>query len=623
MLLRRVAIACLLVVFGLVFGLTGLPAATLQMGVGEIRPGMVGIGRTVFDGTRVEEFKVNILGVLENVIGTRRNLILARLQGGPLANTGVIAGMSGSPVYVDGRLIGAVSYALGQFSKEPIAGITPIAEMTDATSFTDERNNVRPAAARVRVEFPLTRENLTTAFRKALNWNRPFADRPEDARFLGDGTVATGAGLALGTLLRPIATPLVMSGFDPDLADMLGTAFRDQGFVPAGGGATSLRLGEQPFEGPLKPGDAVGVMLVNGDMQLGATGTVTHVEDDRVYAFGHPLYNLGPTAFPMTRAYVYTVLPSLFSSMKLSTTGEVIGSFLQDRAVAIAGRLGPGPKMIPVTIMLESDRAPKRTFHFELANDQMFTPLMASATISSTLASYERQYGTATFYVRGTARVNKHEAVAFDNVFSGDQPSIGAATSVAAPIAALLGNDYEKVNIDSVDLTIGSTEETKTATLERVWLDDQRPRAGRTVPLKVLLRTRRGEELLRTVPIEIPSNASGTLSVLVADGNRLGQIEQREARSQQPRNVDQMIRMLNRGRRGSTLYIKLLGSDPGAVVSGESLTALPPSVLGVLEADRSTGSFSPLSNATLGEWELPTDHVVSGSRTLSIVVSPN
>jgi hypothetical protein len=248
---------------------------------------------------------------------------------------------------------------------------------------------------------------------------------------------------------------------------------------------------------------------------------------------------------------------------------------------------------------------------------------MASATISSTLASYERQYGTATFYVRGTARVNKHEAVAFDNVFSGDQPSIGAATSVAAPIAALLGNDYEKVSIDGIDLTIGSTEETKTATLERVWLDDQRPRAGRTVPLKVLLRTRRGEELLRTVPIEIPSNASGTLSVLVADGNRLGQIEQREARSQQPRNVDQMIRMLNRGRRGSTLYIKLLGSDPGAVVSGESLTALPPSVLGVLEADRSTGSFSPLSNATLGEWELSTDHVVSGSRTLSIVVSPN
>src|SRR5438067_9154123 len=158
-----------------------LRGATTQMPISEIRPGMVGVGHTVFDGTHVEEFKAHILGVLENVIGTRRNLILARLEGGPLANTGVIAGMSGSPVYIDGKLVGAVSYALGAFSKEPIAGITPIAEMTDAASF----NESRPTAARVRVEFPLTRESLVGAFRKALAWNRPFADRSGDAHLLG------------------------------------------------------------------------------------------------------------------------------------------------------------------------------------------------------------------------------------------------------------------------------------------------------------------------------------------------------------------------------------------------------------------------------------------------------
>src|SRR5437667_6078237 len=169
--------------------LPGLVADTPQMGVDEIRPGMIGLGRTVFDGTRVEEFKVNILGVLENVIGPHRNLILAKLEGGPLANTGVIAGMSGSPVYVDNRLIGAVSYALGSFSKEPIAGITPIAEMTDSTSFSD----TRPTGAKVHVEFPLTRENLDAAFRRALSWNRPFADRPGDAALVG-----ASAGSAFG-----------------------------------------------------------------------------------------------------------------------------------------------------------------------------------------------------------------------------------------------------------------------------------------------------------------------------------------------------------------------------------------------------------------------------------------
>src|SRR5712671_3981155 len=214
-------------------GLSALRADTPQMPISEIRPGMVGIGHTVFDGTHVEEFRAHILGVLENVIGTQRNLILARLEGGPLADTGVIAGMSGSPVYIDGRLVGAVSYALGQFSKEPIAGITPIAEMTDATAF----NDVRPAAAKVHVEFPLTRENLTTAFRRALNWNRPFVDRPGDAALVGASAINGVSGAEIGMLLRPIATPLMMSGFEPGLADLLGGAFGAQGFIPTGRGA--------------------------------------------------------------------------------------------------------------------------------------------------------------------------------------------------------------------------------------------------------------------------------------------------------------------------------------------------------------------------------------------------
>src|SRR5437762_8689984 len=182
--------------------------APTQMSVGDVRPGMVRVGRAVFDGTHVEEFRATIIGVLENVIGTHRNLILAKLEGGPLANAGVIAGMSGSPVYVDGRLIGAVSYALGSFSKEPIAGITPIAEMTDSTSFSD----TRPTGARVHIDYPLTRDNLTAAFRKALNWNRPFADRPDETHLAGVSAVAGLGGSQLGTLLRPIATPLVMSG---------------------------------------------------------------------------------------------------------------------------------------------------------------------------------------------------------------------------------------------------------------------------------------------------------------------------------------------------------------------------------------------------------------------------
>jgi len=605
-----------------------LSAATTVMSVDDIRPGMVGIGHTVFDGTHVEEFKVNIIGVLQNMIGPGRNLILAKLEGGPLAHTGVIAGMSGSPVYVDGKLIGAVSYSLGSFPKEPIAGITPIGEMTDAAALSD----ARPASARVRIDYPLTRENLTAAFRKALNWNRPFADRPADVRSQSFSSVDDRGAGQIGALMRPIATPLVMSGFEPELADLLGTAFRDQGFVPTGGaGVVGPPRGEKPYEGPLKPGDAVGVMLVGGDLMLGGTGTVTHIDGDKVYAFGHPLYSLGPTEFPMTRAYVYTVLPSLFSSMKLSSTGEIIGTVLQDRATTIAGRLGPGPRMIPVSVTLErpgtahsqSGSNTKRSFKFTVVNDPLFGPLMTYASLLNTILNYERSMEAATFTVRGTATIRNHDPITFNNIFAGDQSSVNAAAYVIAPVIYLMGNDFEKIDLDGLDLTISTIERPQTAVLERVWLDDPRPRAGRTVPLKMLLRTYRGEDELRTVPIEIPANASGALSILVSDGARLGIAEQREARSPSAKSVDQVIKSLNKGRRNNTLYVKLLSSDAGAVVSGEALSSLPPSVLGVLEGERNGGNFSPLHTATLGEWELATDHAVSGSKTLTITISQN
>ncbi len=607
--------------FVLGLGLLALPtlrADTPMMSVSDIRPGMLGIGRTVFEGTRVEEFKAHIIGVVENVIGTHRNLILARLEGGPLAEAGVIAGMSGSPVYVDGRLIGAVSYALGSFSKQPIAGITPIEEMTDATAISA----TRPPGARVQVEFPLTRDGLMASFRRALNWNRPFAERADDASLVGFGSVAGIGGREVATMLRPIATPLVMSGFDPALADLLGDAFRDQGFVPMGGVA-GARAGEMPFEGPLKPGDAVGVAFVSGALSLGATGTVTHVDGDRVYAFGHPMYNLGPTEFPMTRAYVYTVLPSLFSSAKLSVTGETIGTFLQDRATAIAGRLGPAPSSLPVSLTLDNPRGGRRTFEFSVVRDPMFTPLMTYSALASTLGSYERQYGAATYSLRATITLRTHGTIAIDNAFAGEGASSSASAAVASPLAALISNDFEDAGVDRLDISMTSLDEQKTASIERVWIDDPRPRPGRSVPVKVLLRSYRGEDMLRTVSITIPPHATGNMAIMVSDGARLGLLEQREARLPQPRTVPQLVQALNKGRKNTTLYVKLMASDPGAVVSGQLLSSLPPSVLAVLEGDRSGGNFNPLANSTLGEWELPTEHIVSGVRMLTVQLSPN
>ena len=596
-----------------------LPATTPLMPLEEVRPGMVGVGKSVFQGTELQEFKAHILGVLHNVQGPRRDLILARLEGAGLAESGVAQGMSGSPVYVDGRLIGAVSYSIGAFSKEPIAGITPIAEMKDATAVSR-----RAGTQQARLELPITREGLTAALRATQARLAPFASRPADVQAIG---LSAAAGAQLGTMLRPISTPLVMSGFEPETIELLSSPFREAGFTPmvSGSGAAGQAPSETKMPaGPLREGDAIGVSLITGDLEMGATGTVTHIDGNRVYAFGHPFYNLGPTQFPMTRAYVYTVLPSLLTSFKISTLGETIGTMSQDRATAIAGTLGAGPKLIPMSVTLTRDGQPAssaRTFKYELVNDQLFSPLLAYVAMFNTLGAYERQFGATTFSVKSRARIKGHADLAIEDVFTGDNPLLGAATAVAGPLTMLLSNDIEPISLEGLDVSINTSETPRSVSIERVWLDEVRPRAGRTLPLKVLTRSYRGEETISTVNIDIPANASGSLSILVSDGNHLNALEQRELRrSLEPQTVAQMVRLLNDTRRNNRIYIRLLTGTPGAVVNGEAMRALPPSVLGVLESDRNGGSFTPIRSATVGEWELPMQSAVTGSRLLTIQV---
>jgi hypothetical protein len=596
-----------------------VPATTALMPIEEVRAGMTGVGRTVFEGTELEDFKVHILGVLRNVQGPRRNLILAKLEGGPLADTGVAAGMSGSPVYIDGRLVGAVSYSIGSFPKEAIAGITPIGEMKDATEMAR-----RPSARQARIQLPLTPENLAAALTASSRALAPFASRPADVQVSG---MPADTGSQLGAMLRPIATPLVMSGFEAGTMDFLSGAFREAGFQPVMGGAASPQVAGElaAMKGPLREGDAVGVSLVGGDLEMGATGTITHIDGDRIYAFGHPFFNLGPSEMPMTRAYVYAMLPSLASSFKISSMGDVIGTIQQDRATAIAGTLGATPRVIPMTVTLQSTRvdgaAANRTFNLRLANDQVFTPLLAYVALANTISAYERQFGDATFAVKSRARIKGHSDLSIEDVFTGDNATIATATAIAGPLTLLLGNDLEPITIDGMDVTIEASEASRTVRIERVWLDEVRPRAGRTVPLKILTRSYRGEETISTVPIAIPANVSGPLSLLVTDGRQLNAIEQRDLqRSVQPQSVAQMIRVLNDTHRGNRIYVRLLNRTPGAVVNGEALTALPPSVLAVLESGSNGGSYAPLRNAAVGEWELQMDSAVTGSRVLAIDV---
>ena len=589
----------------------GLSAATPRMPIDEVRAGMTGVGLTVFEGTTREEFGVEILGVLRNVMGPRRDIIVARLSGGPLAETGVIQGMSGSPVYVDGRLIGAVSYALGSFPKEPITGITPIGEMIAADGSRTQVARLEPEPFHV----PVTAQTLTDVVRRSVLQTQPFALQPSDVRTVG---LTRTDGGRLGTLLRPIATPVVLNGFAPEIHDLWASAFTTTGFAAAIGGA---QVATPTVASPLQPGDPIGAVLIRGDLTMAGTGTVTMVESDRVYAFGHPFYNLGPVSFPMTRASVTTLLPSLAISSKIAAIGEVVGTLDQDRATGIFGTLGSGPPMIPVRVRLSApERNVAETFDFEVIEDRLFSPLLTYTGVLSTFISWTRGLGVATYTVTSTTRVRDHADISFQDVYSGESAFIRAAGAVAGPLATLLNNDFASIDVDSIEVDITSIEETRTATIERIWIEAPRVRPGDMVLLHVLVRSYRGTELVETIDVEIPRNAAGRLYVLVSDATQMRLREFQHGTSPRPDSVAQMIQALNKTRRNNRLYVTLTSDQAGAVVQGATMPSLPPSVLAVLESDQSSSGLRRLQQATLGEWQIQTSYAVSGSRTLAVTV---
>jgi len=588
-----------------------LVASSLQspafLSTAEIRPGMVGIGRTVFAGDTIEEFQVNILGVLHNIVGPSRDLILAKLEGGPLATTGVIAGMSGSPVYVDGKLIGAVSYALGSFPKEPFAGITPIAEMTTAVDSLGPRTNASDLA----LSWPAT----PTAVFGSLQRLAQRAAAPLRAP-LRDADVFGPAGLAdLAPSLRPIGAAMVFSGFEPGIDAELRAA------LSAGANATGKQTSKSMTASePLRPGDPVGVTLIRGDLEMGATGTVTHIDGRRVYAFGHPFLNLGPTEFPMTQAHVYAVLPSLDSSLKIASLGPVIGTMSQDRSTAIGGQLGAVPREVEVSVMLGSEHAADRRFSFHVLRDQLLTPLFSYVAVLNSLASYERQSGALSIAAHGVISFGADGDVTIDDFFTGDNALTAAAAAATAPIGIAATNEFHAVIPEKIDLQMSVSERQDSASIERVWLDTTRPRFGATHTLQVLLRTYRGTDETVSIPITMPTQATGPLTLLVSDAPTLATLEKNEIRPGTPSNFRELVAQLNSTRHNNRLYVRLLTSSPGAVIAGESLPALPSSVRTVLDGDKSVAS-APLSRSVVGAWEQRFSRAIKGSRELTLTLT--
>lgn len=606
--------------FSGVLALLGTVATAQQPGVSvpifplsEIKPGMKAVGRTVFDGRNIEEFQAEILGVLRNV-SPRQSIILARLSGGPLEETGVMAGMSGSPVYIDGKLVGAV--ALGfQFSKAPIAGITPIQQMMDA--FGDEAEPAARATAEPAWRFvpdPRNPSEMRLVASETPNLLPPAVDSPNRVFWGGNET----------SLVR-VATPLALSGFTTAAIEHFQPQLRALGLVPmqVGGGASSDQTMGDPSG--LKPGSMISVQLVRGDLGMSADGTVTMVDKGRVYAFGHQFLAAGPTAIPFAESVVLAALPSYANSMKISTPGQLLGVIGQDRSSGIMGTLGERVRMVPIEMEVTTGDRPGRTYNFEVVNDRFLLPFLVNMAVLSSLGTTERMVGDSTLQIEQTVTLNGLPEVRVENYIAGSINAPAQAAQVAAvTLSSLLQSELGPVDIEGIRMRVLSTDRRLVQDLERIWSDRREVKPGESLELTALLRAQDGEETLQKAKVEIPASLTpGPLTILVADGTTIDRAEMsRAGRRALPKDPRQLIRAINKLRRNNRLYARLSRLQPGFVIQGENFPSPPPSVARIFSSDPSlTAEVSPTILSTVADYELaPLPSVVSGVKTITVMV---
>jgi hypothetical protein len=566
----------------------------------KVQPGMKGVVYTIYTGDEIEKVDLVVLGVLHNALGPKRDIILVQLLGEKAEHSGVVAGMSGSPVYFDGKLAGALSLKLGLFTKEAIGGVTPIQSMLEV-----EKDSVSPHSG-------------AAAAASAVNTGvSPAASRvPLPPEFL------TRTSVGAGQFLVPIETPLISAGLYPDTIAQFSKQLSGWGMSMMAGGSSE----PSPEDARLKPGDMVGVELMRGDLSIAPGCTVTAVESDgTILACGHPIFSFGSVLMPMTRAHVITTLASSMASTKIMSTGGTIGTLTQDRTTAIMGKLGAGPPMIPVDVSLVTPSAEKK-FHFEVIESPQLTPLLvALATYNGIVGS--PAYGEGcTLRMEGDIDLQGHTPVHLENLFAPNDMPIPSgfyvATEVQGIFARIYSNPYEPPHVQGIHLKVTALAERRWSMIDNAWIEKSEVAPGETVAVKVLLRPYRGEPFIQQIPITIPpQTARGTLQLLISDGETVDRTVDPAAGVQGPLpGLEELIKLINRGRQNDYLYATLLQPTTTLLIEDKVMPNAPSSEISVLDQRQSVGGARLLHQSMAGSWSAEMHQVITGERTLTITV---
>lgn len=579
--------------------------------LGDLKEGMSGKARTVFSGSEATEFDVEILGVLPGWIGPKQDLIIGRISGGGADRTKVFAGMSGSPVYIDGKLVGAISYAF-PFSTEAICGITPIEQMV---SIFENNDAGKESASRPRT--------YSFAELAAAEWTRGL---PETANRYGTGIYTGDGSSPLGVLtsqtFRPISIPVSFSGFSQATLNHFAPQLMKAGLLPVSApvGSSRSTAMKKADETTLRGGDSVVIHLTSGDFSMAASGTVTMRDGERIYAFGHPFLGAGGSSLPMSESHVVTVVPSLNNSFKLAVPDAMVGSMTQDRATGVYGKLGEAPRMIPVKLNLRTSRNKLETLEFEIAHDETLTPLLVNMAVFNAIIANERALGNMTIEVDGKINVKGHAPVEIDGRFGGQAAVRFAAGAVVVPVGNLISGRFDDLQFEGIEINLTTEEGNKAAELERIVVDRTEARAGDTVYIQAFVRGDSGKVFTQRIPFTIPAGTpAGTLTIEVGDGSKL----QEKAASKKfvPESLADLISKINEVRKNDRLYVQSYRTTKGAIVGSDEMPNLPPSVLATMNNNRTSGGHTPTVETLVSEIEVaPAEFIVTGQQSIRIEI---
>lgn len=584
--------------------------STAVFPLSEVKEGMKGIARTVFRGSEPEEFNVEILGVVPGGIGPKQDLIVGRISGGNADRTAVFAGMSGSPVYVNGKLVGAISYSF-PFSKEAICGITPIEQMIAIFERKQASRNV------AREPRPVSFSELA-----ATDWQANFPGNAAPSGLISGISANSPLMAVAGQTFQRIATPITFTGFSQETLNVFAPQLIKAGLIPVSsvGGSAAISPMKAADENTLVGGSSVSMQLTRGDYSLAAAGTVTLRDGDKIYAFGHPFLSLGSSDLPMSESHVVTVIPNINNSFKLAVPDAMVGSMTQDRATGVFGSLGRPPAMIPVKMTINTSRGGTETLNFEVARDEFLTPLLLNITLYNSLIAQERGLGDTTVALKANIDVKGQDTVRIERRFAGAQASQMAAGSVVGPASVLLRSRFDDLEIGGITVTVTSEDGTNVATLDRLSTDRGTVRAGDTVVLQAYARTTSGKTYVQKVPIKIPLETQpGTFTITVGDGSQI----QKDSASQQfvPRDISELISTINSLKSSDRLYARLSRTSTGVIIGASEMPNLPPSVLATLNTERMSGGVKPVTQTVVCETSLPpSEFIITGQQSLSIQV---